>query len=87
MRKSTGAGLIHKSQPTIRGPQRPDHFGHRLEITGDRAVVTDLAVSRLFGERDVNRFLVDIHPHEHATFRHGLPPLYVALRITLIGFA
>jgi hypothetical protein len=30
---------------------------------------------------------VDIHPYEHATFRHGLPPLYVALRVTLIGFA
>ena len=30
---------------------------------------------------------MDIHPHEHATFRHDLPPLYVALRVTLIGVA
>jgi phosphoribosylglycinamide formyltransferase 1 len=37
--------------------------------------------------RQAGRFLVDIHPHEHATFRHDLPPLYVALRGTLIGIA
>ncbi|MCX6538417.1 MAG: hypothetical protein NT151_05715 [Acidobacteria bacterium] len=29
-----------------------------------------LAVSPLFREGDVDRFFVDIHPHEHATFRH-----------------
>ena len=45
------------------------------------------AVSPLLGDRKVDRFLVDIHPHEHATFRHDLPPLYVALRGTLIGVA
>ena len=28
-----------------------------------------------------------IVPHEHVTFCHGLPPLYVALRGTLIGRA
>jgi len=45
------------------------------------------AVSPLLGERDVDRFFVDIHPHEHATFHHDLPPLYVARRVTLIGVA
>ena len=49
--------------------------------------MADLAVAPLLRERDVDRFLVDIHPHEHATFRHGLPPLYVALRVPLIGTA
>jgi len=47
----------------------------------------DLALSPFLGSRDVNRFFVDIHPHEHAPLRQGLPPLYVALRVTLIGAA
>jgi hypothetical protein len=49
--------------------------------------VPHFAVSPVLGERHVDRFLVDIHPHEHATFRHDLPPSYVALRGTLIGIA
>jgi hypothetical protein len=49
--------------------------------------VTHLAVSPVLGKGDVDRFLVDIHPHEHATFRHDLPPVYVALRGAVIGDA
>jgi hypothetical protein len=30
---------------------------------------------------------VDIHPHEHATFPHDLPPLLVALRDAFISSA
>ena len=85
--KPARTGFIHKSQPSVRRTQRPDDFAHRLQVPRDHAVVPDLAVSPLLCERHVDRFLVDIHPHEHATFRHGLPPLYVALRVTLIGVA
>jgi hypothetical protein len=85
--KSTRAGLIHESQAAARRSQRAYHLGHRFQITGDYTVVTDFASAPLFGERDVDRFLVDIHPHEHATFRHGLPPLCVALRVSFIGRA
>jgi hypothetical protein len=49
--------------------------------------VAHLALPAVLGQRDIDRFFMDIHPHEHATFRHGLPPLYVALRVTLIGGA
>ena len=85
--KPARAGFVHEAQSSVRRPQRPDDLGHRLQVAGDHPVVAHLAVSPLLGERDVDRFLVDIHPHEHATFRHGLPPLYVALRVTLIGVA
>ena len=85
--KPTWAGLIHEAQPAARRPQRADDLGHRFQIARDHSVVSDLAVPPFLGERHVDRFLVDIHPHEHATFRHGLPPLYVALRVTLIGVA
>ena len=85
--KPTRAGLVHEAEPPRRRPQRPQDLGHCLQIAGDHPVVTHFAAAPLFRERDVDRFLVDIHPHEHATFRHGLPPLYVALRGTLIGVA
>ncbi len=85
--KPARARFVHEPQPAVRCPQRPDHLGHRLQVAGDHPVVTHLTGSPLLGERDVDRFLVDIHPHEHATFRHGLPPLYVALRGALIGVA
>jgi len=81
------AGLIHEAQSAARRPQHAEHLGDCFQIAGDHPVVSDLAVSPFLGERDVDRFLVDIHPHEHVTFRHGLPPLYVALRVTLIGVA
>jgi len=58
---------------------------HRLQVAGDHSVVAHFVVSPLLGERDVDRFFVDIHPHEHVTFRHGPPPLCVALRGTVIG--
>jgi hypothetical protein len=70
-----GARFVHEPQPPARRSERPDHFGHGLQVPRDHPVVPDLAGSPLFGDRDVDRFLVDIHPHEHATFRHGLPPL------------
>jgi len=60
-----------------------DHEGAAAESRD----VPDLAVAPLFRERDVDRFLVDIHPHEHATFLHGLHPLLVALRDAFIGSA
>ena len=83
----TRAGFVHEAQPARPRPQRPDECGHGRQVTGDHPVVAHLAVSPLLGERDVDRFLVDIHPYKHATFRHGLPPLYVALRGTVIGVA
>jgi hypothetical protein len=85
--KPARPGFVHETQPTVRCAQRPDHVGHGLQVAGDHPVAADLAVSPFLGERDIDRFLVDIHPHEHATFRHDLPPLYVVRRVTLIGFA
>ena len=49
--------------------------------------MTHLAGPPLFGDRHVDRILVDIQPYEHVTFRHDLPPLCVALRGTFIGIA
>jgi hypothetical protein len=82
-----GARLVHEAQPPRWSAQRLDDLRQRLQISRDPAVVPDLALAPLLGERDVDRFLVDIHPHEHATFLQGLPPLYVALRVTPIGVA
>ena len=61
--------------------------GNCLQVTGDHSLVTHLAAATLLREGDVDRFLVNIHPYKHATFRHGLPPLYVPLRGTFIGVA
>jgi hypothetical protein len=85
--ESARTGFVPEPQPTVRGAQRPDHLGHGLQIAGDHPVAPHLTISPLLRERHVDRLLVDIHPHEHATFRHDLPPLYVALRGTLIGIA
>ena len=56
------AGLVHEPQPSIRCAQRRDDLGYRLQIVGDHPVVAYLAVTPLRRERDVDRFLVDIHP-------------------------
>ena len=79
--KAARPGFVYEAQPPGRGAQRRDHLRQRLAIARNPADVPDLAVAPLLGERDVDRVFVDIHPHEHATFRHGLPPSYVALRI------
>ena len=81
--KSAGPGFVHEAPPAGRGAQRLNRLRQRLEIAGDPPVVLDLPVEPLLGERDVDRVFVDTHPHEHATFCHGLPPSYVALRVTL----
>ena len=81
------ASFIYKPQTPMRRPQRPDDLRHRFQVARDHTVMADFAESLFLCERDIGRLLVDIHPHEHATFRHGLPPLYVALRVTLIGVA
>jgi hypothetical protein len=36
--------------------------------------VADFAVALAVRDRDVDRFLVDIQPYEHATVPHDLPP-------------
>jgi hypothetical protein len=77
----------HEAGTAIRRSQRPHQFRHPLQVAADDPEMADLAIASVFGKGDVDRFLVGIHPHERATFRHGLSPLYVALRVTLIGFA
>ena len=47
-----GAGFVDEAPPTSRGAQRLDDFHQRLQVPGDPAVVTDLTVAALFGERD-----------------------------------
>ncbi len=69
-----GARLMHEAQPPVRATEGLHHLRQRLHVAGNAAVVADLTAAPLLGDRDVDRFLVDIHPHEHATFRHGLPP-------------
>ncbi len=81
------ARLVHEAQPPMRRPQRPHQLGDGLHIAADDPIAANLLVTSLLGERDVDRFLVDIHPYEHATFRHGVPPLCVGRRGTLIGVA
>ncbi len=79
------ASLVHEVQPTVGCSQRPHQLAHRLEVAGDAAVVAHLGLPSRLGHRHVDRFLVDIQPHEHATFRHAPPPLCVALPDTFAG--
>ena len=67
-------GFVHEVQRSIRGSQRSYHFVERLEIARDHAVVADFALALAVRDRHVNRFLVDIQPHEHATVLHDRPP-------------
>ena len=55
-------------------PQRPHDLVERLEIARDHPIVADFSVAVTLGDRDVDRFLVDIQPYEHATVPHDLPP-------------
>ena len=85
--KPARTGFVDEAQPPGRRPQDLHDLRQRLQVAPDAAVVPDLTVASVLGERNVDRFLVGIHPHEHATFRHDLPPLSVALRVTPIGGA
>lgn len=66
--------FIHKVQAAARRAQRTHDLVERLEIALDHPVVTDLAAAVALGNRDVDRFFVDIQPDEHATVPHDLPP-------------
>src|SRR6202011_1454150 len=59
--------LVHKVQAPVRRAQRAHDLIERLEIALDHAVVTDLAATVAIGNRDVDRFFVNIQPYEHAT--------------------
>jgi hypothetical protein len=74
-------------QDAVGPPQRAQDLRDGLEVARDHAVVAHLPLSALLGDRDVDRFFVDIHADEHATFHHDLPPLCVALRDAFIGSA
>ena len=39
------------------------------KVAPDHTVVADLALAAALSNRDVDRSLVDIQPHEHDTFR------------------
>src|ERR1700694_336797 len=77
-------GFIHKVQVAVRSAQRAHDLVERLEITRDHAIVADFAVAVTLGNRDVNRFLVDIQPDKHATVPHDLPPR-VCCGVTPLG--
>ncbi len=79
------AGLVDEVHDSARCLQRPHDFVERLDIGRDHPIMPDLSQAAALGHRDVDRFLVDIHPYEHATFHHDLPPLCVALRDAFAG--
>ncbi len=81
------ARLVHEAQPAGRGAQCFHDLRQCLQVPRDLAVVPNLAVPPFLGERDVDRFLVDIHPHEHVTFLHDLPPLACGAARRLLGTA
>jgi hypothetical protein len=55
-----GAHLMHKPQPPARRTQRPDGLGHGLQVTRDRPVVPELAVSSLLGETSIDSLWTSI---------------------------
>ena len=68
------AGFVHEVQTPVGRAERAHHLVERLEVARDHAVVADFAVALALRDRDVDRFLVDIQPYEHATVPHDLPP-------------
>ena len=72
--EATRAGLVDEVELPVGRAQRPYHLVEWLEITRDDAIVADFAAAVTLGDRDVDRFLVDIQPYEHATVPHDLPP-------------
>lgn len=68
------AGLEHEVEDPVRRAQRAHRFVERLEVSRDGALVPNLALAAALGDRDVDRFLVDIQPYEHATVPHDRPP-------------
>ena len=83
----TRARLVHKAQAAVWRTQGAHDLREGLEVTDDHPVVAHFTLSALLGDRDIDRFFVHIQADEHATLLHDLPPLCVALRDTLIGFA
>ena len=70
----TPSRFVHKVQASARRAQRAHDFVERLEIARDHPIVASFAIPMALGNRDVNRFFVDIQPYEHATVPHDLPP-------------
>jgi hypothetical protein len=68
------AAKLFALDPSLSSAQRAHDLVERLEIALEHAVVTDFAVAVALGNRDVDRFFVDIQPYEHATVLHDLPP-------------
>ena len=72
--EAAGARLVHEMQPTIRRPQRAHDLVERFEIARDHPIMAHFAVAVALRDRHVDRFLVDIEAHGHATVLHDLPP-------------
>ena len=67
-------GLVDKVELPVRCSPRAHDLVEGLEIARDHPLVADLSVAMALGNRDVDRFLVDIQPDEHAPVLHDLPP-------------
>ena len=57
-------------QPPIRGAQGAHHLVERFEIARDHPIMAHFAVAVALRDRHVDRFLVDIEAHGHATVLH-----------------
>src|SRR6266850_5387351 len=67
-------GLVDEVESSVRRAQRAHDLVERLEVARDDPVVADFSLPLTLSNRDVDRFLVDIQPYEHATVPHDLPP-------------
>jgi hypothetical protein len=68
------AGFVDEVELPVRRAERAHDLVQRLEIARDDPVVADFSIPLTLSNRDVDRFLVDIQPYEHATVPHDLPP-------------
>jgi hypothetical protein len=72
--EAAGPGLVHQVQLPVWPAQRAHDLVERVAVCGNHPIMSDLALPAAVGHREVDRFLVDIHPHEHATVPQDLPP-------------
>lgn len=57
---AAGSCFIHKAKFNAGAAELPDCLVQRIEVTADRAIEPDLAVSAVIGQGDIDRIFVYI---------------------------
>jgi len=71
---AAGTCFIDKAKLSASTAKLADRLVQRIQIAADGAVESDLAVSAVIGQGDINRIFVYIESNKNGRMFHDLPP-------------